>query len=1031
MGLKGDTVLSRRLKKKAIILIAAELIFLAVLGTFLITMQTNLSVSNQKKDISEKLSQMDELITQAEEASVQNQLTYDAIYQAKADSVAYMAEHEVNFQISDSCMKEYQELLKVDNLLVVNKDGTILAQAAETPADFSYARYNQLRTVFTTKKSSEAFEVNVNGIVRRYYGSALDDSAMVVIEEEPTELYELKADTSTWSSILNHVSVGLNGYTFVISAKNYLIEYHPDEKLIGTDSLDGGIPVEALEDGNYTWLTLNGEKLYCGITKINDNYLICAIPESEIASSRAITVGIILFIFFAVMTIAVCYGLLLMHEEEQSEPEDVDYHIFGIFRYNKKIGRKAFSIFTIGLIVIFAVSLYMQTLFSLSRQSMNNSQRIQEVESAMADNSISIESLTRQYNERYLNKCEIAAYIIQNKPELADKASLRELRDTLQIKDINVFNTEGTITATSASYTHFTLSNDPESQSYEFHKLLNGGDHLIQAAQRDETLGEYQQFIGKSLYNDEESINGFVQIAIRPSRLEKILAGTDIGSVLNGIRVGANGFAFSVNKEDSAFSYYPEKKMINRSAVENGIKKEQLHNGYSGYLTIGNVKYFVSSMETDADYIYVAVPSNELSNGLIPLTLTSTAFALICLAILFFLLTCSKTPAANEEPDSEKPTDGLMDVVMPDGRVSKTLSAANRWSNITPAWDEKTPEQQVASIVGGLFSLFALAICIAVLFRDKLLESNSIFAYIISGKWERGINIFSVTGCIMIICVAAVITMILKRILKVMSKTFSARGETICRLLKSFVKYISILVMLYYCFALFGVDTKTLLASAGILSLVVGLGAKDLVTDVLAGLFLIFEGEFRVGDIVMIDGYRGTVVEIGIRTTKIEDPGKNIKIFNNSSISGIINMTKKYSVAACTIGIEYGESLERVESILEKEFPNLRKRLPSIKEGPFYLGVSSLGDNSVDLKITAQCLEADRAGLERSLNREMKLLFDKYNINIPFPQIVLNEPVEYIQATASEKAQADRFYDEQKAQAKQRGLAGEDDEEER
>ena len=175
--------MSRRLKKKAIILIAAELIFLAVLGTFLITMQTNLSVSNQKKDISEKLSQMDELITQAEEASVQNQLTYDAIYQAKADSVAYMAEHEVNFQISDSCMKEYQELLKVDNLLVVNKDGTILAQAAETPADFSYARYNQLRTVFTTKKSSEAFEVNVNGIVRRYYGSALDDSAMVVFVE--------------------------------------------------------------------------------------------------------------------------------------------------------------------------------------------------------------------------------------------------------------------------------------------------------------------------------------------------------------------------------------------------------------------------------------------------------------------------------------------------------------------------------------------------------------------------------------------------------------------------------------------------------------------------------------------------------------------------------------------------------------------------------------------------------------------------------------------------------------------------------
>lgn len=64
--------------------------------------------------------------------------------------------------------------------------------------------------------------------------------------------------------------------------------------------------------------------------------------------------------------------------------------------------------------------------------------------------------------------------------------------------------------------------------------------------------------------------------------------------------------------------------------------------------------------------------------------------------------------------------------------------------------------------------------------------------------------------------------------------------------------------------------------------------------------------------------------------------------------------------------------------------------------------------------------------LERSLNREMKLLFDKYDINISFPQIVLNEPIEYQKATAYEKAQADKFYTEQKVQAKQHGLLSED-----
>ena len=68
-----------------------------------------------------------------------------------------------------------------------------------------------------------------------------------------------------------------------------------------------------------------------------------------------------------------------------------------------------------------------------------------------------------------------------------------------------------------------------------------------------------------------------------------------------------------------------------------------------------------------------------------------------------------------------------------------------------------------------------------------------------------------------------------------------------------------------------GVNTSTLLASAGVLTLVIGLGAQSLVADVVAGLFIVIEGEYLVGDIVVIDGWRGTVKEIGIRTTKVEE----------------------------------------------------------------------------------------------------------------------------------------------------------------
>jgi small conductance mechanosensitive channel len=212
-----------------------------------------------------------------------------------------------------------------------------------------------------------------------------------------------------------------------------------------------------------------------------------------------------------------------------------------------------------------------------------------------------------------------------------------------------------------------------------------------------------------------------------------------------------------------------------------------------------------------------------------------------------------------------------------------------------------------------------------------------------------------------------------------------------------------------------GLNTASLLTSAGILSIVVGLGAQSLISDILAGIFIVFEGEFRVGDIVTIGDFRGTVLEIGIRTTKIEDFLGNIKIYNNSSISGVLNMTKEYSTVPITLAIEYGESLERVETVLDEEFPKIKEKLTNIVSGPFYKGVSSLGDNSVNLLVIAQCLEADRIQVTRDLNREIYLAFNRHNINVPFPQVTVSYlKDEKTKTTRKDKKNAENFVTEQK-----------------
>ena len=263
----------------------------------------------------------------------------------------------------------------------------------------------------------------------------------------------------------------------------------------------------------------------------------------------------------------------------------------------------------------------------------------------------------------------------------------------------------------------------------------------------------------------------------------------------------------------------------------------------------------------------------------------------------------------------------------------------------------------------------------------------------------------------------------LRKVLKFLAKPLK-KGKAIVDIVCSLIKYVAVLVLLFFVLKAFGVDTTAILAGIGILGLIVGLGAQPLIADILAGLFIVFEGVFDVGDIIVYNGFRGTVKEIGIRTTQILDTSGNIKIVNNSNLKEVVNMTNQLSLAICDIGIEYGESLERVESILKAHLDEVKAAIPDIKEGPFYKGVAELGDSAVVIRFAAQCEEGARYQVERDMNRQFKLLFDKNNINIPFPQIVLNQPTTFEDATRKQQSDAKTFVAEQKELSK--GIADSD-----
>lgn len=216
----------------------------------------------------------------------------------------------------------------------------------------------------------------------------------------------------------------------------------------------------------------------------------------------------------------------------------------------------------------------------------------------------------------------------------------------------------------------------------------------------------------------------------------------------------------------------------------------------------------------------------------------------------------------------------------------------------------------------------------------------------------------------------------------------SHRGRTLVTLLASLIRYGAALVILCWGLSILGVDVPTIVASVGVVALVVGFGVESLIADVVTGIFLLFENQYNVGDIVEVGGFRGTVKQIGIRTTSIMDAGGNIKIINNMDMKSILNRSDNASRAVCDIGIPYETDLEELEGKLPGLLEQLcREHSEVMNTPPRYLGVQELGDSAVVLRFVADVAEKDIYTATRILNRDLWLGLRKLGVECPYRQL--------------------------------------------
>ena len=241
------------------------------------------------------------------------------------------------------------------------------------------------------------------------------------------------------------------------------------------------------------------------------------------------------------------------------------------------------------------------------------------------------------------------------------------------------------------------------------------------------------------------------------------------------------------------------------------------------------------------------------------------------------------------------------------------------------------------------------------------------------------------------VCVIWLLYTIGKLILGLIGRR-NVRARTITTMFTGGLKYLAVIAGVVWGLRILGVDTTAILAGIGIIGLILGFGAQSLIEDVITGLFIIFEGKYSIGDIIVLDDFRGIVRDIGVRTTTIEDAGYNLKVVNNSDIRNFQNRSRNTSLAVCLCSVAYETDLRALEKMLSENLPDMYLARKDLYLGaPRYLGVHELGDSGVVLKFVADVKEEDIFAAQRALNRDIRVLFADKGVEIPFPQVVVHD----------------------------------------
>ena len=641
-----------------------------------------------------------------------------------------------------------------------------------------------------------------------------------------------------------------------------------------------------------------------------------------------------------------------------------------------------------GCLAVFACATFFHAIGSLQDVTQHNKETMSRLLGNLEMTEKKRESESADEEERWLTYYgeHIVSALAVN-PSLATKDQLYSFCQDLDADYMMIFDQQGNEVLSSNGYTGFTLDMFNNKGETDFTLLLKGIPEVVQKPEKSKVTGLTHQMIGVTIPAGQDQVNnGALIMAFSPDRTKHSGMNFDIVKEL-GFLVPVEDLCFAIKEKTGTVSVCSDSSFVGLTAKEIGLQERDLKDGFMDFFkTRGTGYYGISIRRSGSTLCYYARHSADMIKSILIYGLTGLAvFAVIYAVLMLYLLRGYDQLSLHMGTTKGKDlhTGPVVEVASDDGRWRKAVDPSRRFVFTYRHWNDLYPEQKAGSV--GRIMLLAY-LCFAMIFGLTLsyrYAHSNLMGFIMSGDWTRGFNLFAVCASIITVFLACIVVILSRFLLQALSLCMGTKGETLCRLLYNFIQYGAFFTALYYIFGYLGFDTTAILASLGLVTLTLSLGAKDMVADILAGITIIFEGDLQVGDIVEIDGYRGMIQDIGVRTTKIIGDGNNIRILNNRDIKSITNMTRMNSWYVSEITINEAESLVRVEAILEKELEPIGKRNKKIISGPFYKGVVRIDSTgAATISIITECKEEDFNTVKRFVNRELRLLFKRENINM-------------------------------------------------